>query len=257
MIVSALVLTLVAAAPPERLFVTEVRGDDEELATALERAIVEEAAALGYDSMSTAEVQSLVDVETRRQMAGCDDDDTSCLAEIAEGLGARKTITSSLAKIGARYILSMTLLDSVQARVVRRERAESEDPAELLDATRASTRKLLGDDDAAPSHEPAPATGPSVPLIATGAVLAVTGVVLAVVGVLPLQAASGASAAADEAAAGWAADGSPLALEQLERAHEDHLAAAEQWNSYGGLLVAGGVSALVIGGGLAVFGLAE
>lgn len=88
------------------------------------------------DVFSGADVQDLLKLEAERQATGCSEG--SCLAELAGALGARYVVTGSVTDAEGLVRVDLSLLDTADARVVGRQRAEGRTLEELgtrLDAT--------------------------------------------------------------------------------------------------------------------------
>ena len=62
-----------------------------------------------FEVISTADVQSLIDLEADRSVAGCANN--SCLAEIAGALGADFVVTGRMSKLGESFVFKLALLD--------------------------------------------------------------------------------------------------------------------------------------------------
>ncbi|MDP2339963.1 MAG: hypothetical protein Q8O67_03310 [Deltaproteobacteria bacterium] len=234
---STLLLCLIAAAPaPERLFVFDLKteGVDAKLVSVLEQALVEEADAAGYDAVSGDELRALLDVEATKQLTGCVDE--ACLAEIADGMGARVLLSGSVTRVAGRTSVALTLFDSHKAKVLARESFEVTQSAKARDEIRPAARRLLGVD--------AETSALPTVLVTTGSIAAAVGAVVVVVGVVPLVGALNnqevASSATDPAAAG-------VAFEAYTRD-------SGAWNSWGlaltivgSAVVVGGISAIAVG----------
>ncbi|MFH1811317.1 MAG: hypothetical protein ABIJ09_21435 [Pseudomonadota bacterium] len=76
----------------------------------------------GISVVSQADVRALMENEARKQAMGCDD--TTCMTEIAGSLGAELLLSSSLGKVGRKWIVSLTLIQVEQAKVFRRVSGE-------------------------------------------------------------------------------------------------------------------------------------
>lgn len=70
-------------------------------------------------TISDDDVKTLLDVEAEKQVMGCSDD-SSCLAEIAEALGADLVLSGRLGRLADRISLTLSLLDSSDAISVAR-----------------------------------------------------------------------------------------------------------------------------------------
>ncbi len=76
----------------------------------------------GMSIVSQADVQALLENEARKQNLGCEDD--SCMTEIAGSLGAELLVSSSLGKVGRKWVVQLTLIEVEKAQVFRRVTGE-------------------------------------------------------------------------------------------------------------------------------------
>ncbi len=97
----------------------------------------------GVSVISKDEIRALLQLEAEKQLLGCDQ--ISCLAEIGGALGVRFLVAGSVGLVGSTYVINLKLINIVQAQTDNRV-AESfvGDSAQLLRATRAAVRALVG-----------------------------------------------------------------------------------------------------------------
>jgi TolB-like protein len=108
-------------------------GVEPEVAASLTEAITREISGRGFfEVMSMAEIQTILGSERRRQVTGCKDTATDCLAELADASGARFVVSGSVAKLGTAYQLSLQTLDTTRAQVIGRATRIASDLATLL-----------------------------------------------------------------------------------------------------------------------------
>lgn len=150
------------------------------------------------------DVASILGVERQKQLLGCADAQTSCLAELAGALGAEGIITGEIALVGKVYQLTIKVLSPRDGRplyqVLKRVKGEEEVLEELdrvaVDAAKKVTAALRANVPAkavasAPAPEPkpvvteapvvetaAPGVEAPAPRVAPWVVLAVGGAVL-------------------------------------------------------------------------------
>ncbi|HEY4221201.1 MAG TPA: hypothetical protein VGO62_07655, partial [Myxococcota bacterium] len=95
--------------------------------------------------VSLDEVRALLDVEAQKQVAGCSD--SSCLAEIAEALGADVLIVGGFARVDDRTALSLKRIDARKAEVIADYTHQLADAGgeELLAAVGPAVQKLFAD----------------------------------------------------------------------------------------------------------------
>lgn len=96
----------------------------------------------GISVVAAGEVEALIGLERQRQLMGCTEDASSCLAEMADALGADGIITGTVAKLGTLYQVNLKILSSKDGRalaIVSRKAYGDEDLLELLDAAAVET----------------------------------------------------------------------------------------------------------------------
>lgn len=122
----SLLLTVLAQTPAEKprlpvLEFTVSGGADPGAAAVLSDAVATEVNRRGFFSVLTAkDIQSLVGIERQRQLLGCSESSSSCVAELAGAMGARYVLSGSLGKLGDAYQLNLQMLDSERAQTVGR-----------------------------------------------------------------------------------------------------------------------------------------
>ena len=84
--------------------------DDALLAALSEKAALEVAQAPNVSVITRQDVEALLGRERQRQLLGCADESGSCVAELAGALGAGLVLTGDLAKVGARFTVTLKLL---------------------------------------------------------------------------------------------------------------------------------------------------
>jgi hypothetical protein len=175
-----------AAAP--RLLVLDFRNDgvDPGVPRSLRDALV---AHLGADTrvevISAEEMRTALALEGQREMMGCEDAATSCIAELAAALNAEFVLSGSVGRLGALHMVALTLAAGKTSRTVGRAAVEGNDLGALPAQLRAEGTRLLdvalGKSAAPPAAAPvSAATGESsmlpTVLLVTGGALAVAGV---------------------------------------------------------------------------------
>lgn len=100
------------------VYTFESAGLDERVVRVTEASFLEEIRKLQRCSViSLDEVRTLLDLEAKKQLAGCSE--SSCLSEIAEALGADALITGGLTQVGDTVTVSLKRVDPSQAAVVQ------------------------------------------------------------------------------------------------------------------------------------------
>lgn len=153
MLVSLTLLSLFSLAAPEgpglvRIAVTDVAHDvslEPRVARIFADSFVAELRKLNRVSViSMDEVRAMLSVEANRQAVGCSEEQ-SCLAEIADALGADIVISGSIAVLDDRRVLSLKRIDQKTASVggAFEERLVKADGEELLAAIGPAVEQLF------------------------------------------------------------------------------------------------------------------
>lgn len=96
----------------------------EHLATALRRQ--------GLKVVTAGEIAALLSMERQRQLLGCAQDATSCVAELGAALGCDATLLVTLAKLEDSYTGTLKLVKSVDGAVLAETRCEASGQKALL-----------------------------------------------------------------------------------------------------------------------------
>lgn len=72
----------------------------------------------GLDVVTQTEIGSLLGLERQRQLLGCADAGSSCLAELAGGLGVDGVIVGSVAKVGQSFVINVKIIGAQDARAL-------------------------------------------------------------------------------------------------------------------------------------------
>lgn len=94
------------------------------------------------------DIKAMLSFEERKQMLGCTDE--SCMAEIGGALGADRIVVSSVTRVGPDWVLTLKLIDIVEARTEARVyRTVKGSEAQLVEAMPQAVGDLLGRPEAA------------------------------------------------------------------------------------------------------------
>lgn len=124
--------------------------------------------------ISASDVSTLLSVERQKQLMGCAED-TNCLVEISNALGAELVLDISVGTIGNLRVLALRLVDTRPGRPTRRESETVTGEDELVAAAHRLAAKLFE----LPRRDRGRAV-PGVALLGGAGALAVGGVVLGV-----------------------------------------------------------------------------
>jgi hypothetical protein len=125
----------------------EIADIDERVGAIVTDAVVDEMRKLKHTSViGTREIRAMLDLEAEKQAIGCDDDQ-SCLAEIADALGADVLVIGSLAVVGEQTIFSMRRIDQRSAELAGTftQRLTPADGEEFLAVVGPGVEKLFAD----------------------------------------------------------------------------------------------------------------
>jgi hypothetical protein len=131
-----------------RIAVYELKasGVDERVALVTTASLTAELRKLnGVTVIGMDEVRAMLDLEAEKQLLGCPDD--SCLAEIAESLGADTLVVGSLAHIGEENVIGIKRIDQRAASVAGQvnQRLKPANGEEFLAAIGPAVEALFGD----------------------------------------------------------------------------------------------------------------
>lgn len=90
----------------------------------------------GLHVLTAADINQLLGVEREKQLLGCDD--TQCIAELADALGADGLISGTIAKIGSAYQLDIRVIAADGSRVLGAYSQRANDESEILPAIAAA-----------------------------------------------------------------------------------------------------------------------
>jgi TolB-like protein len=132
-------LAATPAADSPKLVVLELQhlgGATEAEARSLNDAVVAVTSSAGvFQVVSQRDIITLLGVERQKQLLGCGEESTSCLAELSGALDARFLVSGSLNKVGKTYQLTLQTLDARKSQPIGRSLRASQSLDEL--------RKLL------------------------------------------------------------------------------------------------------------------
>lgn len=97
----------------------------------------------GFEVSSSQELQAVVALQGEKQAVGCDEDATSCLAEVAGAMGARYVVFGQVGDVEDILIMTLQLFDSEQGKSVARIVVQRASATELIEALPVATDDLL------------------------------------------------------------------------------------------------------------------
>jgi hypothetical protein len=273
-----LALTIAAAEPPApgakptprlKLLVLDVKAanaDDIDAGQVetLTSVITVRAARFPFEVVSSGDIRQMLELEEKKQAAGCDTTSASCLAEIAGALGADLVLSTRAGKLDAVFVITLQLYDARASKSEGRGSVEAwslqEASAKIGPAVDELLTKATGASPTEPTVTVARALDPAlavdddlrVGLKIGGGVGAGVGIVTAFLGALPAMLYSKNK---DELVVRTDRfDDSDQALADAALVHEDAVAMKALYNDIGrwgllsgALLTIGGVGALAAG----------
>lgn len=91
---------------------------------------------------SAKDLATILGLERQKQLMGCSDD-SNCMAELANALGADLVLAASVGRLADTYLVTVRLIDGKRSRVVARGTVQSKDPNQLLNAMWTATQQTL------------------------------------------------------------------------------------------------------------------
>ncbi|MDP1828923.1 MAG: hypothetical protein Q8L48_37020 [Archangium sp.] len=86
-----------------------------------------------FEVLSTKDVQTLLGLERQKQLLGCSETSSSCIAELGGALGARFVLSGSLVKLGDAFQLTLSTLDAQRVQPVGRSVRLADSLAALME----------------------------------------------------------------------------------------------------------------------------
>lgn len=87
----------------------------------------------GLKVLTPSQISALIGVERQRQLLGCSEGATSCLAEVAGAVGTESLVIGSVAKVGAEFALTVKAIDARTGEVIESASARESKEEALLD----------------------------------------------------------------------------------------------------------------------------
>ena len=157
-----LTLTLVAAAPRTLASpgLTAINIDERVANFYGEFFAQELAARSGLRVVTQAEVSTLLGIERQKQLLGCSEESTNCMAELAGALGADGVVMGSIARLGSGFAVTLKVISPGDARTLAARTGRSANEDTLLDWLTEAATLMAGQLGAAFASADAGATSP-------------------------------------------------------------------------------------------------
>jgi TolB-like protein len=145
--IALLTASLSLAEAPHKIIFLEVQPVDEAskgVAELLGEAILTDLSKVRQVSvLGSSDLAALLGVERQRQLLGCREDESSCLAELGGALGASYILMGKMGRVGKQLRVDLKLLASGRAQVLGREGFLIASEDELVPLTRTALANLL------------------------------------------------------------------------------------------------------------------
>lgn len=96
--------------------------------------LAQQLTSLGFSVTTAKQIGSLLGQERQRQLMGCSDASTSCMAELAAALGSDAVVTGSVAKLESSYQVNVALISARDGKPVSVMSAREATEEGVLDA---------------------------------------------------------------------------------------------------------------------------
>ena len=141
-------LVLFAAPEKERLVVIDIASTDaaaKKLSAQMSELVLTEASRFErFRVLGQSDIVVMLGLERQKQLLGCSDEASSCMAEIGGALNASWILTGALGRVGKRYRIDLKVIDS-HKNVVHARAGETLASADaVLDELPKLVRQLLG-----------------------------------------------------------------------------------------------------------------
>ena len=187
--------------------------------------------------LSGDDVRGMATLDAERQAAGCDD---SCLSELAGALDARFVVSGSVGRLGAVYIVNLSIFDAREARSIARRTWEAARLEEIVARVDGEVDRMLVELPLAPRKTEG--NGTAIALVIGGGLAVALGAGAAGWGALLGAEQERTRGELDDAARTFRLRDT----EELADKNDTYAAAREAWATYGiPLLAAGAIGATV------------
>lgn len=92
--------------------------------------------------ISAADIANMVGFERQKQLLGCDETQSACLAEIGGALGVEYIVSTQVGRIGSTTVLSLSLISAGRARPLHRFAVELDSEDRLVAEARRGAAEL-------------------------------------------------------------------------------------------------------------------
>lgn len=118
LVLPAVVLAVASATPQPSLAAPGLQNAnaDEKIVAFFNETFAQQLSLQGLRVTTPNEIQSVLGFERQKQLLGCSDDSSSCLAELAGALGVDALVTGSVAKFGNTFAINLKIVSAKDAK---------------------------------------------------------------------------------------------------------------------------------------------
>lgn len=143
----SLTLALTAWAGPPRfvapgLRVTNLKAS---LARDFTDHLAQQLASRGLSVITNSDVQALLGLERQKQLLGCSDQSTSCMAELAGALGADGVVLGTVVRVGRKYQVNVRIIDATSAQPLALYSGQCDQEEALFDELDLAAHALINE----------------------------------------------------------------------------------------------------------------
>lgn len=121
------------------------------------------AAASGVRITTQSEISSVLGFERQKQLLGCSDSATSCLAEMAGALGVDALVIGNLAKFGDQYVPNIKVVSARDGQAIATQTARVSGDTAILDWMGTAAKAMAGQLGLSPGKAGPPAAAKPTP----------------------------------------------------------------------------------------------
>jgi TolB-like protein len=131
-----------------------------------------------FDILASEDIKKMLEYEAAKEQSGCEKDG-SCLAEIANALGARLVMHGKVSRLAGKWTLTLAIFDAHEARIMARKTIQAKTTEELVEGLNPVVDQLI-DETRGLMPRAFASRGSALPwvLVGTGAVALAAGAII-------------------------------------------------------------------------------
>lgn len=133
---------------------------DDKLATFLADHFAQQLSVQGFRVLTATEIGALIGLERQKQLLGCSDSSTSCMAELANALGVDGLIIGSIARFDSTYQVNLKIVSASNAEPLAVFSGQVEGDKALLGTLNQAAKEMAPQIYTRLGRTPAPVTAP-------------------------------------------------------------------------------------------------